>query len=420
VELHEVVFAAVILGRFLVPLSIPVYPLPGILLSLLLDASDRAIYAQFVEIDVEAYQAYDKALDIYYLTLAYVATLRNWSNRTALQVVRFLWYYRLLGVALFEVTGVRWLLLVFPNAFEYFFVFYELVKCRWDPGRLDRRLLLWAAAVIWVCIKIPQEYWIHVAEGDTTDFIKVHVVGAPLEMPWLRILATEPWILAAIGLLAALLYLAARVVLFYLPPPDRPLAFHADAFVDTPARSRAVQWLRPVHRLQRGVLLEQVALVSLVAIIFGEILPGWEATALQVVTGVTVLIAVNAAVSVRLGRWGVVWRGAMAELAAMGAVNLGLVVIYGLAARHLDLGFHVGSALFFVALLTLIVTLHDRYRFLRWWREAMGRNGPTPELESGPTRTGSPPAAPGRPCIRSGPEGGRGGGPAGGGGTDPT
>ena len=56
VEPYELVFAAVILGRFLVPLIIPVYPLPDILCALFLDASDRVISAQSVQTDVEAYK----------------------------------------------------------------------------------------------------------------------------------------------------------------------------------------------------------------------------------------------------------------------------------------------------------------------------------------------------------------------------
>lgn len=40
-------------------------------------------------------------------------------------------------MALFEITQNRALLMIFPNVFEYFFIFYEIVRLRWDPRRLS-------------------------------------------------------------------------------------------------------------------------------------------------------------------------------------------------------------------------------------------------------------------------------------------
>ena len=58
---------------------------------------------------------------------------------TAVQIARFLFFYRMVGVMAFELTGWRPLLLVFPNTFEYFFIAYELVRLRWDPRRFGTR-----------------------------------------------------------------------------------------------------------------------------------------------------------------------------------------------------------------------------------------------------------------------------------------
>ena len=44
------------------------------------------------------YQSFDKALDIYYLSIAYTTTLRNWTSEPAFRVAQFLFYYRLVGV----------------------------------------------------------------------------------------------------------------------------------------------------------------------------------------------------------------------------------------------------------------------------------------------------------------------------------
>ena len=81
------------------------------------------------------YQGYDKAMDVFYLAIAYLATLRNWLSLPAFRVGRFLYFYRLVGVVAFELTQVRALLLVFPNTFEYFFIAYEAVRSRWSPLR---------------------------------------------------------------------------------------------------------------------------------------------------------------------------------------------------------------------------------------------------------------------------------------------
>src|SRR5690606_32001853 len=102
----------------------------------------------------------------------YMSTLRNWGHLFALRLSRFLWYYRLAGVTLFEVLEWRPLLLLFPNTFEYFFIFYEIVRLRWKPYRLAERAVIAVAAVLWIFVKLPQEYWIHIAQLDATDFLK--------------------------------------------------------------------------------------------------------------------------------------------------------------------------------------------------------------------------------------------------------
>ncbi len=58
--------------------------------------------------------------------------MRNWSNTVAFRTSQFPYYYRLVGVLFFEITQARWLLMLFPNTFEYFFIFYEVVRTRWN------------------------------------------------------------------------------------------------------------------------------------------------------------------------------------------------------------------------------------------------------------------------------------------------
>ena len=66
------VFIAVVGARFLVPLLIPRYPLPAIIASLALDGYDQTIFQAF-GYDPPGYQSYDKAMDVYYLAIAYLA-----------------------------------------------------------------------------------------------------------------------------------------------------------------------------------------------------------------------------------------------------------------------------------------------------------------------------------------------------------
>src|SRR4029079_6956165 len=107
-------------------LLIPRFPLV-ILAALVLDAVDGTLLELFSDVDTGPggpYQSFDKALDIYYLAIAYLATMRNWSSQPAFRVGQFLFYYRLVGVLAFELLDSRAMLLLFPNTFEFFFIAY--------------------------------------------------------------------------------------------------------------------------------------------------------------------------------------------------------------------------------------------------------------------------------------------------------
>ena len=94
--MEDFVFFCVVGGRFVLPLLIPRFPLPAIIACLVLDAADQTIFQAF-GYDPPGYQSYDKAMDIFYLAIAYLATMRNWENLGAFHVARFLFFYRLVG-----------------------------------------------------------------------------------------------------------------------------------------------------------------------------------------------------------------------------------------------------------------------------------------------------------------------------------
>jgi hypothetical protein len=351
-------------ARFFLPLAIPRYPLPGILASLVLDGIDQTLFQQFTGLALEGYQGYDKALDIYYLTIAYVSTLRNWSNHFAFQISRALFYWRLVGVVLFELTQLRWLLLIFPNTFEYFFIFYEAYGLRWDPEQMSRRLVIGAAAAIWIVVKLPQEYWIHIAQVDTTDWLKSSVFKVPVHTPWAEIIRTWPavFVVVAVALLLALIavwWLIGR----RLPPADRTLALSADAhrpaFTGVQVRSAVIS---EASRIVDVALVEKVILVALVSLIFAQVLPGVRANDLQLVFGVGLIVTLNTVLSHLWARQGFGWVFTFVQFAALFAVNLGLILAYALLRSRLDAPVSIANALFFAGLLSLLVTLFDRYR----------------------------------------------------------
>ena len=199
-----IVVILVVGGRLILPLFIPYFPVPALLACLMLDSIDQSIFQQFPKIPLDGYQSYDKALDVYYLSVAYLSTLRNWTNQGAFRMSQFLYYYRMIGVIAFELTQVRAILFIFPNTFEYFFLFVELVRLGWNTSRMGKWTVILSAAGIWIFIKLPQEWWIHIAQLDMTDFIKETLFGVDATDSWATAIANRPWVLIlAIAIFAA-------------------------------------------------------------------------------------------------------------------------------------------------------------------------------------------------------------------------
>ena len=347
-------------ARLLLPLAIPRFPLPAVLLCLVLDAGDQTIFQSWTDIDLSGYQLYDKALDVHYLTIAYLATIRNWGGGPDHAVGKALWYYRLVGVVLFEFVGARWLLLVFPNTFEYFFIALEGYKTSRNPNRFGLRTVVVVAAAIWVGIKLPQEWWIHVAQLDVTDF-----VGDHLSTPGLVALLA-----AVIAVVAALAVVAHR----RLPPPDWP------ATVDADRQGLELGWRLPRREARPNAFfgwsfVEKVLLVTLVSAIFGRMLPGVDAELIETFAVVTFVIFVNTVLSQLLARRGVTWRTTGIQFATMFGANIATVLGYAALFDETDEA-TFGQVAFLTGLLTLIVVLYDRYQAIEDEREHLPAGTP--------------------------------------------
>ena len=348
----EFVFWCVVLARFALPLLIPQYPLPAIVGCLLLDGVDQTIF-QLFGYDPPAYQSYDKAMDVFYLSVAYLASLRNWTNQAAVRVSRFLFFYRQVGVVAFELSGVRSLLLVFPNTFEYFFIAYEGIRTRWNVARFALRFWVLIAGAIWIFVKLPQEYWIHIAQLDLTDTIR--------DVPWFL-----PLIVVVLLALAAVVYFVVRP---RLQPADWTWRFRADplpAGIDE-AHERAAQ--QAAHRkVLDTTALEKTFLIGLTSVIFGQVLPGVEASDLDLFLGIGVFVVINSGIGLWSARRGYSWDSAAISFAVVFATNIGLVVAANLLLAWRDGDLRLGDTLFFVFLFSILTTLYDRYRPVNEYR----------------------------------------------------
>jgi hypothetical protein len=338
-----VVFVVVVGLRFFVPLFIPRWPLPAVLACLVLDGIDQSVFQAF-GFDPPGYQNYDKAMDLFYLSIAFLSSLQNWTRSAAVGISRFLFFYRMVGVMAFEITGERSLLLIFPNTFEYFFIAYEIVRLRWDPRRFGTRFWIVTAAAVWIFIKLPQEYWIHVAQLDFTDTWQ--------DVPWF-----PPLIIGAVLVGLALLWFVVRPRLL---PADWSWRVAADPLpreMDTAAERDS--WTAANVRVWSWSTLEKVVLIGLLSTIYARILPGLEVSDLRMFVGIGAYVVINAAISIAFARRAGTREGLAGDFGVRVVVNLGLVLLARLVlgANALD----VSATLFFVLLLSLLVTMHDRF-----------------------------------------------------------
>ena len=190
---------------------------------------------------------------------------------------------------LFELTDERWLLLVFPNTFEYFFIAYEVVRLRFDPAHALGALL---AAPRRGHLDLRQAA--RRSTGSTSPSSTSPTPSATTRGSASRSRSrSSRWCSSLVRRAPA------------VPPPDWGWRFAADPLPSSLVESHA----RFARRLHSGRVLtsearEQVGLLALLCIIFASILPGIDATALQVTAGVTAIVLANSAISLAAARRG--------------------------------------------------------------------------------------------------------------------
>lgn len=150
--------------RLLLPFTIFRWPLLGGILAFAADFYDFPILNGFGWgfLTSETYQPIDKLFDIYYLSFEAIVALR-WSDSLARKSALGLFLWRLGGVVAFELTGIRKLLVLAPNIFEYFYLTFLTIKKFNSRFRLTKKTLF----VIVIAIGIPKlvhEYILHYLE----------------------------------------------------------------------------------------------------------------------------------------------------------------------------------------------------------------------------------------------------------------
>jgi hypothetical protein len=134
------------------------WPLAGGVLAIFVDLTDLFWMNVLGVPGGPTYQVFDKIADQIYLAVFLVVAL-SWAGPERTLSILF-YCYRLVGFVLFELTGERALMLLFPNVFEFWFIFVAAFhhlrpKMAWTNWQLATVLVPLVAA------KEVQEWTLH-------------------------------------------------------------------------------------------------------------------------------------------------------------------------------------------------------------------------------------------------------------------
>ena len=140
--------------------SLPVlrWPLAGGILAVLVDLSDLLLRDTLDLGGLPDYQGLDKWLDQVYMGCFLLVALRWQGPERAVAVG--LYVYRLVGFAVFEVSGDRGLLLLFPNVFELWSLAVAALH-RFRPGFRWTAARLTLVLVVLTGLKELHEWALH-------------------------------------------------------------------------------------------------------------------------------------------------------------------------------------------------------------------------------------------------------------------
>lgn len=162
--------------RLFVPLLILRFWLVGGITAMLLDGADVIITdALNMGGFGDHYAELDKILDTYYLSLELLVAL-GWRSPWSRIPTVLLFVYRIAGVLLYETTGARIFLFLFPNMFENWWL-YCVVVMKWFANIAPHNWrTVWVPMLILLVPKMTQEYILHFAEIKPYRWTKEHIL----------------------------------------------------------------------------------------------------------------------------------------------------------------------------------------------------------------------------------------------------
>jgi hypothetical protein len=153
------------LVRLVIPFYIFMFPLFTVIAEIFLDSIDGDLAAQGV-LNNRDYEKVDKTMDtwwyIWLLAYSYIALGQYFI------FLLMLFVYRIIGWMVFIRKDHRFLLMLFPNFFEYAFFLFFFAKIFSFQNLLTGRPLYYSLAVIFT-VKLLHEYWLHVKQKSLVE-----------------------------------------------------------------------------------------------------------------------------------------------------------------------------------------------------------------------------------------------------------
>ena len=192
--------------------------------------------------------------------------------------------------------------------------------------------------------------------------MKEDVLGVTVDTGWGEALSQNLWFVALVAVLAVVLFFAARAALRRAPEPDWDFTFDVDRHLPPPSSEGGVGRV-PVLSWYTA---EKAALMGLLWVVFAQVIPSADSEPWQTMLSVAVIVVANAALTQWLiSRWRLDWTSLGRHALATIGMNLLLVVGYLALLRSSDDETNDVATLFFVLLLSLVVTLFDRFQLVR-------------------------------------------------------
>jgi hypothetical protein len=131
----------------------------GSIFAVLVDLSDL-FWQDYLDMGgIRNYQALDKILDLFYMSIFLFVALR-WKNFLS-KIAVFLFIFRLLGLLIFEITQERIFLLFFPNVFEFWFILVTGLKLFLKEKTVLKPKIIIGSLVFSAGLKIFHEWVLH-------------------------------------------------------------------------------------------------------------------------------------------------------------------------------------------------------------------------------------------------------------------